>query len=187
VTEICGCLVPARIATVATTATAITTTATAVSAATATAFAAMATATAATAIFVAASAATATAAAFLAGPGFIDAKGASVNLLAVELAHSVLRIAFGSHGHESEPTGLAREFVLHEQHFGYSTGLCKHVLQLELRRRERQVTYVQSISHNGLDFGFRSLPSPQENVAENTPLTAPAKPEVFLCYHWHAE
>jgi len=61
-----------------------------------------------------------------------------------------LCIAFGSHGHEGKSAGLAREFILHEQHFGNGAGLSKHVLQLDLRRRERQVAYIQSISHNGL-------------------------------------
>jgi hypothetical protein len=100
------------------------------------------------AIFVTAAApAPAAEAALLAGPGFVDTKGTALDLFAVELADGVLCIGFGSHGDKGESAGFARELVLHEQHFGHSAGLRKHILQLELRRRERKVAYVQSISH----------------------------------------
>jgi hypothetical protein len=177
--EIGGYLIPARIAPVATAAPAIP--GTAVTAAAAAALAAMTAAatTAATAVFVPAAAATtaipsATAAPFIAGPGFIHTQGASFNLLAVQLADGVLRIGFGSHGHKGESAGFAREFILHEQHFGYGASLRKHILQLELGGRERQVAYVQSVSHiskrslngsavrfGGSDFRSRRLPVPR--------------------------
>jgi hypothetical protein len=113
------------------------------------------------AIFVAAAPAPATTAALFARTRFVDTKGASLDLLAVELGHGVLRIGLGCHGDKGKSAGLAGEFILHEQHFGHRTSLRKHVLQLEFRRRERQVAYVQSISHNGLNF----CPSPAGSAA----------------------
>jgi len=98
-------------------------------------------------IFISAAATSATT--LIARPCFIHAQRPSLDLLSIELAYRVLCIAFGRHGHKSESPGLPREFILHQQHFSHSTSLRKHVLQLELRRRERQVAYVQSISHNG--------------------------------------
>jgi hypothetical protein len=101
-------------------------------------------------------------------------------LLAIELGHGVLCIGLRGHRHKGESPGFAREFILHEEHFGDCAGLRKHVLQLELRRRERQVAYVQSISHNGLDFRFRRLTVPcGEYGAEVTPMTDPAEPDLF--------
>jgi hypothetical protein len=80
-----------------------------------------------------------------------------------------LRLGFGRHRHEGESAGFTREFILHEQHFGDSAGLREHVLQLEFCCRERQVAYVQSISHNGLDFSLQKIARlPRENVAEGT-------------------
>ncbi len=149
-------LVPPGIATVATAAPAIAGTTVPAAAAAAFATVTAATTAAAASIFVAAAPAAAKAAttALIARAGFVDAKGASIYLLAIKLAYSVLCIGFGSHGHKGESAGLAREFILHEQHFGHSASLRKHVLQLEFRCRERQVAYVQSISHISNRFGF---------------------------------
>jgi hypothetical protein len=128
--------------------------------ASATAFAAVtATATtAAAAAIVVASATTASPAPLIARTGFIHAERASVYLLAVQLAHGVLRIAIGRHRDECKSAGFPREFILHQQDFCHSASLREQVLQLDLRRRERQVAYVQSISHNGLDFCLRRSP-----------------------------
>jgi hypothetical protein len=128
----------------------------------------------------AAYAASAPEAPLLARARFIDAQRASFDLFAVQLAHGVLRVSFRSHGHKRESAGFAREFILHQQDFANSASLRKHVLQLELRRRERQVAYVQSISHNGLDFRSRRVRvSRGKHGAEETPLTDPAEPEFF--------
>jgi hypothetical protein len=83
---------------------------------------------------------------------FVHTERASFDLLAVQLADRVLRIGLRSHRHKSEASGFPGEFILHQQHFGNCPGLRKHVLQLELCGRERQVAYVQSISHKR--FGF---------------------------------
>jgi hypothetical protein len=153
-------LVPPRIAPVstATAATAIAG-ATVSTAATATAVIAVsATASASTAIVISAAAASTTPAAaeaaLIARARFIDTERTPLHLLAIELGDGVLCISLGRHCHKSESAGFAREFVLHQQHFGYCAGLRKHVLQLELRGRERKVAYVQSISHSGLDFSL---------------------------------
>jgi hypothetical protein len=118
---------------------------------------------AATAVIIATSTAAAKAA-LVTGARFVYAERAPFDLLPIELAYGVLRVGFRSHRHEGESAGLAREFILHEQHFGHGASLRKHVLQLEFRRRERQVAYVQSISHNGLDYRFRSLPVPSPEL-----------------------
>jgi hypothetical protein len=109
-----------------------------------------ATTSAAILITAAAPATSAAKAALLARPRFVDAKRASLDLLAVELSDGVLCVGFRGHGHKSKSAGFAGEFILHQQHFGHSTGLREHVLQLQLRGRERQVAYVQSISHISL-------------------------------------
>jgi hypothetical protein len=141
------------------------------------------TASAATAIIITAAAASTTTtaeAALFTRTRFIDTKRATLDLLAIELGDGILRIGLGGHGHEGESAGLAREFILHEEHFRDSAGLRKHILQLELRRRERQVAYVQSISHISLDFRSRRLTvSRWEYVAEGTPMTDPAEPDFF--------
>jgi hypothetical protein len=139
---------------------------------------------AATAVIVSAAAASTTAsaaeAALIAGARLIDTEGTSFDLLAIELGDGVLRIGLGCHRHKSKSAGFAREFILHEQHLGDCAGLRKHILQLEFRRRERKVAYVQSISHNGLDFLFRGLTvSRGEYGAEVTPMTDPAEPDFY--------
>ena len=140
-------LVPPRIATVAATASATTASAAPVPAAASAAFATVTTTTtAAAAFFITATAAAA--AALIARAGFIDTHGPSIDGFAVELGYGILGVRFRGHRHKGKSPGFPREFILHEQHFGHSAGLRKHVLQLELRRRERQVAYVQSISHN---------------------------------------
>ena len=90
--------------------------------------------------------------ALLAWPRFIHAQRASLDLFAVQLRDRILRVRIRGHRHERESAGLARELVLHQKHLGYCAGLRKHVLQLQFSRRERKVAYIQSISHNGLDF-----------------------------------
>jgi hypothetical protein len=111
----------------------------------------IAAATSATATATVTTAATAT---LIAGPGFVDTEGTSLHLFPVQLGDGILSVGLRGHGDKRESTGLAREFILHEQHFSHSTGLREHVLQLELRGSEGQVAYVQSISHISLDSGF---------------------------------
>jgi len=120
---------------------------------------------AAAAIFVTATATSAAKAPLVAGTCFIDAQRASVKLFAIELADGVLRLGFRCHRHKGKSAGLAREFVLHQQHLGHSAGLRKHILQLDLRRRERQVAYVQSISHNVWIFAPEASLSPAGTTA----------------------
>jgi len=179
-----GSLIPPGIASVAAPATA----ATAIAGAAITtpaATPATVSATAATAAIIVTAAATpssAAEAALLAGPRFVHTKRAPLDLLAVKLADGILRLGFGSHGDKGESPGFARELILHQQHFGHCAGLRKHILQLELRRRERQVAYIQSISHNGLDFRSRRLTVCRGRYgAEETPMTDPAEPDLFLC------
>jgi hypothetical protein len=182
-----GALVAPCVATVAAPAISGATVAATAAAAFATVTAAAATTTAATAEVIAAATAAAEAA-LIARARFVDAEGASLDLLAVKLGDGVLSVCLGGHGDEGESAGFAREFILHEQDFGDGAGLRKHVLQLEFRCRERQVAYVQSISHNGLDFRSRRLTvSRGKYVAEETPMTDPAEPDVFLCCSWHEE
>jgi hypothetical protein len=113
---------------------------------------------------------------------------APINLLSVQLAYGVLGIGVRSHCDEGESSGFASEFILHQQHFGNCAGLSEHVLQLKLRRCERQVAYVQSISHNGngVDLRLRTEPvSRRRYVAEETPLTDSCRAGFFLCCGWH--
>ena len=159
-------LVPPRVPTVApASATAISPVPPPTSATAATMPSAPATTSAAILITAAAPATPAAKAALLARPRFVDAKRASLDLLAIELAYGVLSVGLGSHGHKSESPGLAREFILHEQHFGHSTSLRKHVLQLQFSRRERQVAYVQSISHIICIFASEASASPAGSTA----------------------
>jgi len=165
--------------------------ATVTTAATAIAGTAISAASTATTAFATGTAAATTEGALFTRARFVDAERASVDLLAVQLAYGVLRVGFRGHCHEGESTGLARKFILHEEHFGYSAGLREHVLQLDLRCRERQVAYVQSISHISKRFWIYA-PEGRPSAAgvrslEETPMTDPAEPELFLCCYWHEE
>jgi hypothetical protein len=165
-----ACVAALSAAAAATSASAIATTAVATASAASAAFSAAATTTSSIAATTAAAAVATTASAtFVAGACFVDAQGAPVDLFAIELAHSVLRIGVGSHGHEGESAGFAREFILHEEDFCDGTGCRKHILQLEFRCSERQVAYVQSISHNGIGFSLFRMTGLllRGNLAEN--------------------
>jgi hypothetical protein len=65
----------------------------------------------------------------------------------VELRDRSLRIGIAAHRHEGESAGLAREFVLHQQHFGHGTGLCEVVLEISLRCVEGEISHVEFVAH----------------------------------------
>jgi hypothetical protein len=125
----------------------------------------------------------------LARTRFIHAQRSPLDLLAVQLRHRILRIRIRRHRHKRKSARLPSELILHQQHLGHSAGLRKHILQLQFSRRERQIAYIQSISHIGSIF---SAPEGFPSVADDTslkltPLTVPAEADLFLCYTWHAD
>jgi hypothetical protein len=111
--------------------------------------AATATATA-TAISAAAAAAT-TVAAATAAPArrpcftwtsFVHRKGATFHSFAIKLGNGSLCFLVGRHGHKSEATRLACEFILHKHDILHSTSLREEILKVGFRRIEREISNV---------------------------------------------
>src|SRR5213596_1702373 len=112
----------------------------AITAATATSTAA-AVATASTAAAVTATAASALRAS-LARTRFVHGQSATFHGFAIKLCNGILCFLFRRHGHKSEATRLACEFILHKQDILHSTSLCEEILKVGFRRIERKISNV---------------------------------------------
>src|SRR5947208_10830659 len=115
---------------------AVTTTATATTAAT---IAAAATATAAA---ITAAAAASSLRASFARTRFVHGQCATFHGFAIKLGNGILCFLFRRHGHKSEATRLACEFILHKHDILHSTSLCEEILKVGFRRIERKISNV---------------------------------------------
>jgi hypothetical protein len=110
---------------------------------------AAATATTAATIAAATTAATITAAAAasslrasFARTRFVHGQSATFHGFAIELGNGILCFLFRRHGHKSEATRLACEFILHEHDILHSTSLSEEILKVGFRRIERKISNV---------------------------------------------
>jgi hypothetical protein len=110
---------------------------------------AAATATTAATIAAATTAATITAAATAAALGasfartrFVHGQSATFHGFAIKLGNGILCFLFRRHGHKSEATRLACEFILHKHDILHSTSLCEEILKVGFRRIERKISNV---------------------------------------------
>jgi hypothetical protein len=109
--------------------------------------AAAATATATIAATAATTAATITAAATTLGAGFartrfVDGQSATFHRFAIKLGNGILCFLVRRHGHKSEATRLACEFILHKHDILHSTSLGEEILKVGFRRIERKISNV---------------------------------------------
>jgi hypothetical protein len=110
---------------------------------------AAATTTAATTIATATTAATVTTTAAAAALGasfartrFVHGQSATFHGFAIKLGNGILCFLFRRHGHKSEATRLACEFILHKHDILHSTSLCEEILKVGFRRIERKISNV---------------------------------------------
>ena len=111
---------------------------TAAAAATATATIAAAT----TAAAVTTTTAAATLGASFARARFVHGQSATFHGFAIKLGNGILCFLFRRHGHKSEATRLACEFILHKHDILHSTSLCEEILKVGFRRIERKISNV---------------------------------------------
>jgi hypothetical protein len=110
---------------------------------------AAATATTAATIAAATTAATITAAAAAAALGasfararFVHGQSATFHGFAIKLGNGILCFLFRRHGHKSEATRLACEFILHKHDILHSTSLREEILKVGFRRIKRKISNV---------------------------------------------
>jgi hypothetical protein len=108
---------------------------------------AAATATAAATIAATTTAATITATAAALGASFartrfVHGQSATLHGFAIKLGNGILCFLFRRHGHKSEATRLACEFILHKHDILHSTSLCEEILKVGFRRIERKISNV---------------------------------------------
>jgi hypothetical protein len=111
------------------------------------AISATATAAAISAAATATVAAATTAAAAARGPcfawtRFVHRKSATFHGFAIKLGNGILCFLFCCHGHKSEATRLACEFILHKHDILHSTSLREEILKVGFRRIERKIPNV---------------------------------------------
>jgi len=111
-------------------------------AATAAAAATTTVATATTAATVTATAAAAALGASFARTRFVHGQSATFHGFAIKLGNGILCFLFRRHGHKSEATRLACEFILHKHDILHSTSLCEEILKVGFRRIERKISNV---------------------------------------------
>jgi hypothetical protein len=102
---------------------------------------------AATTVAAATTAATVTAAASslrasFARTRFVHGQSATFHGFAIKLGNGILCFLFRRHGHKSEATRLACEFILHKHDILHSTSLCEEILKVGFRRIERKISNV---------------------------------------------
>jgi hypothetical protein len=109
---------------------------------------------AATTAAAAATAATATAATAAAGAlfGFVDSQRASIEISAVHRRHGALGFGARAHGHEAEAARLTRHAIRHQVDVDDLAMRGESLAQRVLGGVERQVTYVQTISHDAFSI-----------------------------------
>src|SRR5882762_6003879 len=99
-------------------------------------------ATATTAATVTATAAAAALGASFARTRFVHGQSATFHGFAIKLGNGILCFLFRRHGHKSEATRLACEFILHKHDILHSTSLCEEILKVGFRRIERKISNV---------------------------------------------
>jgi hypothetical protein len=95
-----------------------------------------------TAATVTAAAAAAALRASFARTRFVYGQSATVHGFAIKLGNGILCFLFRRHGHKSEATRLACEFILHKHDILHSTSLCEEILKVGFRRIERKISNV---------------------------------------------
>jgi hypothetical protein len=65
----------------------------------------------------------------------------------VKLRDRVLRIGVAAHGHECKAAGFPRKFILDKHDLRNRPGLGKKVLEIGLRRVEREIAHVEFVTH----------------------------------------
>jgi hypothetical protein len=73
---------------------------------------------------------------------FVHRKSATFHGFAIKLGNGILCFLFCRHGHKSEATRLACEFILHKHDILHSTSLCEEILKVGFRRVERKIPNV---------------------------------------------
>jgi hypothetical protein len=73
---------------------------------------------------------------------FVHRKSATFHGFAIKLGNGILCFLFRRHGHKSEATRLACEFILHKHDILHSTSLCEEILKVGFRRIERKISNV---------------------------------------------
>jgi hypothetical protein len=104
--------------------------------------AAATTVTTTTAATVTAAAAAAALRASFARTRFVYGQSATFHGFAIKLGNGILCFLFRRHGHKSEATRLACEFILHKHDILHSTSLCEEILKVGFRRIERKISNV---------------------------------------------
>jgi hypothetical protein len=108
----------------------------------ATATATIAATAATTAATITAAAAAATLGASFARTRFVDGQSATFHRFAIKLGNGILCFLVRRHGHKSEATRLACEFILHKHDILHSTSLREEILKVGFRRIERKISNV---------------------------------------------
>src|SRR5438045_2035709 len=73
---------------------------------------------------------------------FLHGQTATFHGFAIKLGNGILCFLFRRHGHKSEATRLACEFILHKHDILHSTSLCEEILKVGFRRIERKISNV---------------------------------------------
>jgi hypothetical protein len=73
---------------------------------------------------------------------FVHGQSAAFHGFAIKLGNGILCFLFRRHGHKSEATRLACEFILHKHDILHSTSLCEEILKVGFRRIERKISNV---------------------------------------------
>jgi hypothetical protein len=73
---------------------------------------------------------------------FVHGQSATFHGFAIKLSDGILRFLFRRHGHKSEATRLACEFILHKHDILHGTSLCEEILKVGFRRVERKISNV---------------------------------------------
>jgi phosphoglucomutase len=73
---------------------------------------------------------------------FVHGQSATFHGFAIKLGNGTLCFLFRRHGHKSEATRLACEFILHKHDILHSTSLCEEILKVGFRRIERKISNV---------------------------------------------
>jgi hypothetical protein len=73
---------------------------------------------------------------------FVHGQSATFHGFAIKLGNGILCFLFRRHGHKSEATRLACEFILHKHDILHSTSLCEEILKVGFRRIERKISNV---------------------------------------------
>jgi hypothetical protein len=73
---------------------------------------------------------------------FVHGQSATFHGFAIKLGNGILCFLFRRHGHKSEATRLACEFILHKHDILHSTSLREEILKVGFRRIERKIPNV---------------------------------------------